>query len=232
MSTKGMKQGNKGIRGVVIEWEGVAVDVRVPMANALKKALKSDFSDALTHGFLCRHLVFSAPARVAFSVAEDLGLRSSARDALEKGLAEARDKALGSGRDGLRPGVVSFLRQAADHKVDLKVVARLETEAWENYVSGWGLESMKIGFLPWEVDRDKAFPEGWARVAGELEYPASACVAVVGSDAACYSALSAGFRSIGVPDRYTRHHGFSGSDGVFETPEEIDLKEATGIGVP
>lgn len=207
-----------GVHGIVAEFEGSLVDTRGTMADSIKATLPK-YADALTHGFLCRHLRFPDSDTVTESIAEELEIRSPSREKLRAALSAVQEKAFGA-ENGVRPGITEFFAQATQAGLKLFVVGRSNDEAMKKCL---GEAAVDANFLTWPVSDENSYIEGWAAVVRNLEFPPGVCLAIVASGAARHSALSAGFRCIAVPDDFTRHHDFSGADTVVDTLADVAL---------
>lgn len=214
---------------LLFELEGVALPVRGVLFESARKHLagqgvKLDAS----HFSRCTGPVITLAAQLTACLSLD-GNGSDLAAALNRGLTE---KFSASGVE-LTAGLEKVLKAADQRGVPAAALTGLPESIAQTIFSAAGLENRGIQLFVFS-DEDKSFPraDAWLKAAKQLGKTPRFCVAFGSSHAACKSALSAGMRTVAVPDTFTGHHDFGGSDLILDTWDDISANELLDALIP
>lgn len=140
---------------------------------------------------------------------------------------------LASGKMDLSAGVDKVLKVAAERGLPAAVLTGLPEAVAQAAFNCTALEGRGIHLYVFG-DEEKTFPraDAWLKVAKALGKTPRFCVAFGSSHAACKSALSAGMRTVAVPDAFTGFHDFGGADMILDSWEDISATDLIDALVP
>ena len=201
---------------ILFELENIAVDGRQIIYYVLKSIL-DDKKIAFTPAVFSRYC-----------------LRHSARDYLPELLSSKKKSQLSENKliTEINSGIkLSFTDSAV--KVDKKLGKILKLASHQNILVGalsgldegvarqlgdnLGLASKGVYLLSCSSE-DKNYPAAdiWLKLAKDMSVLPAMCVALVTNSISCKAALSAGMQCVVMPDKFTSHQDFGGSDYVID----------------
>ncbi len=221
--------GNLPPAALLFELEGVAMPVRKSLYEAAAQCLgdRRVKLDVATFS-RCTGPVVS----LAGQLQQQLGFDGSSAE-----LAEAMNvrliSQLSSGKLELSAGVEKILKAAEQRGLPAAVLTGLPESVAQAAYNSTALESRGIQLFVFS-DEEKSFPraDAWLKVAKQLGKTPRFCVAFGSSHAACKSALSAGMRTVAVPDAFTGFHDFGGADMILDKWEDITAAELMDALIP
>ncbi|MBW7908322.1 MAG: HAD family phosphatase [Kiritimatiellae bacterium] len=220
--------GNIPSSALLIELEGAALPARAVLFETAQKYFKKQ-GVALTeaHFARCAGPVSQLAAQLTALLAPD----SESGD-----LAAVLNRALAdrfASRAELAAGLAKILKVAEQRGVSIAVLTGLPEIVAQAIFSAAGFDDRGIQTFVFSED-EKGFPraDAWLKVAKQLGKNPRFCIAFGSSHTACKSALSAGMRTIAVPDAYTGHHDFSGSDLVVDSWDDVSATELLDTLLP
>lgn len=199
-------------QGILIDLETLVQDHRKQAWTRLAKRLKKAGEKNGLQAFV-RVGLSGTPQSSAAAVARECGLEAEAAATMAAegvvDLLAAYEKGEGKAVAGVPVLAKSSARVVA--------VTWMPESTAQSLVSSLGLEALGIQLVCVE-SAASSFPDAdtWIKAARLGEGSVRSFVAVVDNNAACQSALSAGFRCLVVPDEYTSFQDFGGADGVLE----------------
>ena len=169
---------------------------------------------------------------LAGQLQQHLGVDGSSVE-LAQAMNERLVRQLSSGKLDLSAGVEKILKAADQRGLPAAVLTGLPESVAQAAFNGTALESRGIQLFVFS-DEDKPFPraDAWLKVAKQLGKTPRFCVAFGSSHAACKSALSAGMRTVAVPDAYTGFHDFGGADLILDSWDDITASELLDALIP
>jgi beta-phosphoglucomutase-like phosphatase (HAD superfamily) len=133
----------------------------------------------------------------------------------------------------LNSGLDRVLKAAAARNLPIAAVTGLPESCARRAADAAGLDTRGIELYVFNDD-DKPFPraDAWLKVVKQLGKTPRFCVAFGSSHASCKSALSAGMRSVAVPDSFTSHQDFGGADLILDSWDDISAAELLDALIP
>lgn len=214
---------------LLFELEGVAYPVRSALFEIASAYLNSkNVKLSAAHFARC----VGPMASIATQLHQLLSLDGDGTDlaaALNDGLVQQ----FSSGQIQLSPGLDRVLKAAAQRHVPAAAVTGLPEAVAHAAYAASGFEARGITLFVFGDD-EKPFPraDAWLKAVKQLGKVPRFCVAFGSSQAASKSALSAGLRTVSVPDAYTSHHDFGGSDLILDSWDDISAKELLEALIP
>lgn len=217
-------------KAIVFDLDNVAFNVRQLLRKAITEALKEAGANIDQSVFL-RHCINGAPAYCVPPMLEAMKntktdpakivgvIEDSLAAKLKKSIEFNKDAAAlisSAKKNGFACGGLTFLRdeplQTVINKAGEGVFDQLQT----------------CGSLA----RIGAYSVTWRTLAANLGVAPQRCVAVVGNDIMCKSALAAGMRCIVVPDEFTACQDFAGADAVLEKADKLTVQQLNSVLQP
>ncbi len=213
---------------LLVELEGVALPARAVLFEAAQGHFKSKgVKINAAHFARCAGSVPQLAAQLTALLAPESGTDE---------LVAAMNQALAdrfSGKAEFAAGLGKLLKAAEQRGVAIAILTGLPEDVAQAIFAAAGLEDRGIQTFVFSED-EKAFPraDAWLKAAKQLGKNPRFCIAFGSSHIACKSALSAGMRTIAVPDAYTGHHDFSGSDMIVDSWDDVSAAELLDTLLP
>lgn len=219
------EQKNAPNRAVLFEMENLAIKGRQLAFDVLKKSL-AEKDITLTLNMFSRYC--SQPSVKQFL---PLMLKSETKAKVSEAkliseISEAINNAFVSGSFKLDSGVTKLLKAASEQNVVVAALSSLNDETARQLAAKLELIDRGVTLLSYS-SQEKNFPsaDAWLKLAKRISVAPACCVVIATSSVSCKAALSAGMRSVVVPDQYTAFQDLGGADFVFDDFDEraIDL---------
>jgi HAD superfamily hydrolase (TIGR01509 family) len=199
---------------LLFELEGVALPVRPVLFEAARAR-----HSALNHAVFSR---CTGPiSTLSAQLYQALGKTGSDGD-LAAALNNAVTERLSANKLTLNAGLEKLLKAAAQRGIPAAALTGLPESVAQAAFAATGLESRGIQLFVFS-DEEKLFPraDAWLKAAKQLGKTPRFCVALGSSQSACKTALSAGMRTVAVPDAFTGHHDFGGADMIIDSWDDV-----------
>ncbi|OGV67489.1 MAG: hypothetical protein A2283_04625 [Lentisphaerae bacterium RIFOXYA12_FULL_48_11] len=211
-----VEQKNVPVRAVLFEMENLAIKGRQLAFDVLKKAL-ADKDIELTLHMFSRYC--SQPSVKQFL---PLMLKSEAKAKVSEAkliseISDAINNAFVSASFKLDSGVAKLLKAASDQNIVVAALSSLNDETARQLAAKLELIDRGVTLLSYS-SQEKNFPsaDAWLKLAKRISVSPACCVVIATSSVSCKAALSAGMRSVVVPDQYTAFQDLGGADFVFD----------------
>ena len=216
------------LAALIIELDGVAMNVRAALYEAASALLGSAINPAL---FARYGLAATVPA-----MAEGLAKGLQKTDRTEELTAAMNDR-LGrflASEAKLASGVEKLIKAAAHRGIPSALITALPEEPVRAALDRIGVLASGVRLLAMKEEEAGAFPraDNWFKAAKGLGKAARFCVAVASSQLSAKTALAAGMRCVVVPDAFTSHHDFSGADLILDAWDDVSTAELLDAVVP
>jgi len=223
-----VEQKSVSVKAVLFELENFAVKGRDVVFNVLKKIL-ADKDVKLTLGMFSRYC--SHPS-VKHFLPMMLKMEAKAKVSEPKlitEVGEAITSAFAGGSLKLEAGVPRLLK-AMESSVVVAALSGLDNETARQVAANLGLVDSGVTILSYP-NHGKNFPsaDAWLKLAKKISIQPARCVVVATSAVSCKAALSAGMRSIIVPDKYTAYQDFGGADNIFDEFDDSAIECITQL---
>lgn len=208
---------------LVFELEGAAIDGRAKLFDAAKSVFKSSgvklndaqFASVCTQG--------AVPAIIEKLIADagDGKVDDGAADKIFQNYVAGVSKSV-----HVHPLFTDVIEEAGKRGIKAFAISSLPEEAARAALKSSGLNKHGVILHVFPSD-ERHFPrvDCWMKVGREVSRQPRSCIAVAGCRDSGKSALSAGMRSIVIPDQYTSYQDFGGTDAVLENAEDYDIKD-------
>ena len=208
---------------LIVELEGALTGGRRTLFDTLKKLLKKEKLNLDEVTFM-RRAIEPAPLDIIPELISVLDGDGVSTDKMQAALLEA----LKSGEATLTPAPVlrKLIDTARKQNVPVVVVSCLPAEAAAAVLQKSGLE--EVGVTLHAVKGAAAACPGkkdWQEICRTLTRIPRNCFALVGTGAACHTALSVDLRVIAIADEFTAAQDFGGAEAVYETVADFDLDD-------
>ncbi|MFC1497820.1 hypothetical protein ACFLS1_05000 [Verrucomicrobiota bacterium] len=110
-----------------------------------------------------------------------------------------------------------ILKLASQQNILMGALSGLDEEVARQMADNLGLTNKGVCLLSCPSG-DKNYPaaDTWLKLAKEMSVLPTLCVALVTNSISCKAALSAGMQCVVIPDKFTSHQDFGGSDYVID----------------
>lgn len=208
---------------MLFDLENAAVAGRKVLYDILKKHLQAA-GVQLNRALFARYGLKPTPEQDVASLLENAA--SAQGDAAKIGqdvraalVAELRDKA------EVNAAVLKLLEAAHRKGVMLGALSALDEEDAAPVLQRLGLKAEVRLLAQRPAESNYPHADVWIRLLKMVSKSSRPAVAVVSSQAACKSALSAGLRVIALPDEFTSHQDFGGADYIIDDPKDLDVPQ-------
>lgn len=210
---------------VFFELEGAATHVRRAEYDALCNVI-TDASTPMTALHYARHCLNRSPSAYLKGLLSTLGAKAKDVAALAKEIENGASIFLTSEKATLNPQVAGIVDEALKRHMEVVMVTGCPEALARVALEKWGAPYDRMKVIS-HSSSDRAAPDldDWLKAAKSVSLPPRQCVALAGSQLAVKSALSAGMRSIAVPDEFTSFQDFSGADAVLDADSDWSAAE-------
>jgi len=203
-------------QAVLFELENLAIKGRQLVYDVLKKAL-ADKNVELNMNMFSRYC--SQPsAKYFLPLMMKMDAKAKAPEPkLITDITDAINNVFVSSSLKLDSGLAKLLKVMQEQNAVIAALSSLNDETAKRLAANLELVDRGITLLSYP-SHEKNFPsaDAWLKLAKKISVPPSSCVVIASSSVSCKAALSAGMRSVVVPDKYTSCQDFGGADFVFD----------------
>ena len=225
----GTPEKDNGIpRGVLFELEYVALQGRKIIFDVVKAALKKE-NIKLSVPMFSRYCVLGSPHDYIPKILDMNGKSAVSADKLANAIVSETKNAFTKTTLGQTSSVQDILNVAEKYGSKVGALSVLGLDSAESLAEKLGLQKRGVvvkslghsqnGYTP---------PDAWIRLAKSLEVSLFQCIAIGSHAVSCRSAIAAHMRCIAVPDEFTSHQDFSGSDRILDTLDLNVLDDVIG----
>ncbi len=200
---------------LVVELEGALTGGRRTLFDTLKKLLKKEKLNLDEVTFM-RHAIVPSPVEAIPELIAALEGDGVSTDKMQAALLEA----LKSGEAAFTPAPAlrKMIETAKKQNVPVVVVSCLPVEAAEAVFQKTGLEELGVQLhVAKSASTSCPGKKDWQEICRTLTRIPRNCFALVGTGAACHTALSVDMRVIAIADEFTAAQDFGGAEAVCET---------------
>jgi beta-phosphoglucomutase-like phosphatase (HAD superfamily) len=203
-------------RAILFELENFAAKGRQIVYDVLKKAL-ADKDIELTLNMFSRHCMHPSVKHFLPMMLKVEGKTKVSEAKLVSEVSEEITSVFLSGSLKLDPGVSRLLKAIEGHDVVVAAISSFDDATARQIAAKLGLVDRGVLLLSY-ASQEKNFPsaDAWLKLAKKISVMPSYCVVLSTSSVSCKAALSAGMRSVVVPDKFTAFQDFGGADYVFD----------------
>lgn len=207
---------------LLFELETVAVAGRGALFDVLS-GLLGEHKIELSAVQFARFAVHPSPARYMKDILEITGARKLSADKLTREVQAGLSMYFASSEAVLNPVVDGLLQAAQARGIPAAALSAQPASAAEALLAHLGLAERGVELLAFEPT-DEPFPRAdhWLKMAKSLQQNPRNCTAFAGSMTSCKAALSAGLHCVAMPDAFTSHQDFGGTDLVLEEGDQPD----------
>lgn len=212
-------------RALLFELEYFAVNSRRALYDILKsmfKDLKVDFTIPL----YSRYCLLNPPEQVLADLPERLGAGKTDGKKFRVDAINGLNYFLNSGDFEPKEGLEQVIKYAAENNMAIMAVSALSGEQVEKILNELGFSQYGVRYYLYD-SKDKTYPGAdiWMKAAKEIEVQPRKCITLVSSMESCKSSLTAGMRSLVVPDEFTAFQDFGGANRVLDQLTDMSPKE-------
>lgn len=216
---------NEPAFAILFELDNLIGNARYAAFEVLSGILKEK-NITFTGPEFARYCLFSKPQFYIEAVQEAVGAKKLSTTKLIEDVENGIGLHLNSSKPDLPDGLKKILEKAGPRGIQFAAVSCLPQKILNALTSRLDLESLGIKLFTFQ-DVDRHFPraDAWLRVAKEMEVDPRSCLVLGTSQYACKSALTAGMRTVAIPDPLTGFQDYGGALMVVDNLDEIDLDE-------
>ncbi len=217
---------------ILFDLEGAAIQARRAEYEALCSIL-GETQRKLTPHLFARLTMDSGPDEYLQELINAIGNRKNVTDALVKEVHNGIAMFCTSSDAQLHPLLEGLLSEALKRQFSTVCLTGQKESTTTTLQSRWGAIAENLQTYYYDTSR-KCFPRAdtWLKAARSVSQTPRQCVAVVGSQAALRTALSAGMRTIVIPDEFTSFQDFSGADLIQEGPQDLTAEALLELVAP
>ncbi|NCC50746.1 MAG: HAD family hydrolase [Spartobacteria bacterium] len=210
---------------LLFELENIVVEGRSVVFDVLNSILSEQGAE-LTQSAFSRFCTRSAPARYMAELLATIGAKKISAEKTIEDLDSGLAMFYASADLALKPGVLEVLKAAKGMGVALGAISGLPKEIAETVISRMKLDELNVSLVSFS-GRDDASPRAdtWMMMAKAMSKSTRRCVAIGSSSLACKAALSAGMRSVALPDRFTDYQDFGGAEMISGSMASVNPKK-------
>jgi beta-phosphoglucomutase-like phosphatase (HAD superfamily) len=198
------------------ELEYTLVKGRDFMFEAVSKILKKAKKE-LTVPEFSRYCLYPAPKYFVPRLTEAFGLSATAAGNMVSELDASYAEYMVSDKVQVNEGMKRLIDAALEKGLPVCTLSALKPTDTQKLLGNVGLSDKGIEmFCSDEVDEHFPRADTWMKMARELSKSARRCVVFASSSRACKATLSAGMRSVAIPDAYTAFQDFGGAEMILE----------------
>lgn len=206
----------KPAQAVLFELEMLAVGGRKILFDTLKRSLAEKEIDLTPVQFSRYCLTGKLKDGILRLIKDQAKKRFSEEKFVEDFLTELE---VAFSRPALKAdaSVTALLKRAGEAGILLGALGCLSQPTLDKLIRNLGWEDHNIRLMSC-AGSDKIFPtaDAWLKLAKSMAVRPNRCLVVTTSQIACKSALSAGMKSVALPDEYTAFQDFGGADLVAD----------------
>ncbi len=212
-------------RVIIFELEGIAVDSRTALFDAVKTAIAA-YDKEVTSPLFSRFCLNAPATEFVPTLCEFLGVSGRSTDKIIGEIEAAMDEFWKSDSKGFRSGFEEFMKTAQAKGFELVAVTNLSKKAATSALKGLDTEVGTIDIHSFaELKRVLAGADIWMQVAADRDLNPGICIGVTSCGKSCKAVLAADLHCVAVPDGYTDHEDFSGARYLFDSLESIEVDE-------
>ncbi|MFT5124644.1 MAG: beta-phosphoglucomutase-like phosphatase (HAD superfamily) [Kiritimatiellia bacterium] len=210
---------------ILFELDNLIGNARYAAFEVLSGILKEK-NITFTGPEFARYCLFSKPQYYIEAVQEAVGAKKLSTAKLIEDVESGIGLHLSSAKLDLPEGLKKIMEKGKARGIEFAAVSCLPPKILNALTSKLDLQSLGIKLFTFkEVERHFPRADAWLRVAKEMEIDPRSCLVLGTSQYACKSALTAGMRTVAVPDQLTGFQDYGGSLMVVDNLDEIDLEE-------
>jgi len=217
---------------LLFELENIVVEGRSAIFNVLNSILTEQGTE-LSQANFSRYCTCSVPSRYMADLLVTLGTKKLSADKTIEDLDSGLAMFYSSNDLALKDGVLAFLKAAKKRGVALGAVSGLPKEMAASVLKKTGLSDLEVEMVSFNGTA-AASPRAdtWMMMAKAMSIGTRQCVAIGSSSLACKAALSAGMRSVAIPDPFTDFQDFGGAEIIDGSLADINVSKVLNSFFP
>lgn len=214
--TKEVKKEKQPEGAVLFELEHLAMNSRKALYDILKSMLK-DVKVDFTVPLFSRYCLLQPPEQVLAELPDKLGASKTDGKKFKEDALNALKYYYQSSDIEPETGLVEVLKAAGENNLAVMAVTLLDEDVARKALEQAGLTELGVSCYPYDK-KSQTYPgaDVWMKACKEIGVQPRQCLTLVTSMEACKSSLTAGMRSLVVPDEFTSFQDFGGANRVLE----------------
>ena len=213
---------------ILFEFDNLAIAGR-EIAFAVAKRVFGAKGVAVTHAVYAQHMLDRPPAAYLHRLLKSCNKTRLSEDKLASELTDGMAKALAGIPPKASPGLKQLLDVAGRRGDALGAFSFHPRATVEAILERCGLGDAGVSPVCVTGGGAASDRDAWLRAAASVSVAPQHCIAIATSARSCAAAVSAGIRTVAVPDLYTSFQDFGGADLVVDEIDGAAVKRILGL---